>query len=144
MLLQPSDLPEDCATEKSGFFKFKEALRRVAISTEGRKSRAASGAPSFPGVGGVSEVIYYGHGEGEGAWCWAGRRGCGWTIVDRTWDYRSVTYLLVLTASIEPECENTGESLVWGLMAWEGEGRSMEHFHHEALDLTSSTQEVLL
>lgn len=61
-----------------------------------------------------------------------------------TWDYTSVTYLLVLTASIEPECENTGESLVWGLMAWEGEGRSMEHFHHEALDLTSSTQEVLL
>lgn len=95
VLLQPSDLPEDCAIEKSGFFKFKEALRRVAISTEGRKSRAASGAPSFPGVGGVSEVIYYGHGKGEGVWCWAGRRGCGWTIVDRTWDYTSVTHLLV-------------------------------------------------
>lgn len=65
MLLQPSDLPEDCATEKSGFFKFKEALRRVAISTEGRKSRAASGAPSFPGVGGVSELFTMGMGKGR-------------------------------------------------------------------------------
>lgn len=36
-------------------------------------------------------------------------------------DYTSIPYLLVLTASIEPECENAGESLVWGLMAWEGE-----------------------
>lgn len=66
MFLQPSNPPEDCATEKSGFSKFKEASRRVAISIEGWRSRAASGSPSFPGVGGVSEIIYYGRGEGGG------------------------------------------------------------------------------
>lgn len=99
-------------------------MRRVAISIEGWKLRAASGAASFPGVGGVSEIIYYGRGEGEGVWGWAGRQGCGWAIVDRTEDYTSVTYPLVLTASIEPECENPGESLVWGLVAWEGEGEA--------------------
>lgn len=47
-------------------------------------------------------------------------------------------------ASIKPECEKTGYNLVWGLMDWEGEGGSMKHFQHEALDLESSTQEVLL
>lgn len=35
VLLQPSDLPEDCAIEKSGFFKFKEAPQKDGNQGQG-------------------------------------------------------------------------------------------------------------